>query len=91
MPKEIINDKNYQREVPVLSNDGSVTNGTHIMSTCFLAVGWNKDAADVQLSVRHDDDPDGFESTYLTLDRDGINRLIRSLRKARDQAFGSDA
>jgi hypothetical protein len=25
------------------------------------------------------------------LDRDGINRLIRTLRKARDAAFGADA
>lgn len=27
---------------------------------------------------------------YVTLDRDGINRLIRNLRRARDQAFGRD-
>ena len=31
---------------------------------------------------------DGF---YVHLDRDGINRLIRALRKARDAAFGADA
>ena len=28
---------------------------------------------------------------YVNLDRDGINRLIRALRKARDRAFGADA
>jgi hypothetical protein len=28
---------------------------------------------------------------YMQLDRDGINRLIRSLRRARDAAFGKDA
>lgn len=28
---------------------------------------------------------------FMSLDRDGINRLIRSLRKARDQAYGADA
>lgn len=28
---------------------------------------------------------------WSTMDRPGINRLIRSLRKARDQAFGPDA
>lgn len=28
---------------------------------------------------------------FTSLDRDGINRLIRSLRKARDAAYGSDA
>lgn len=27
---------------------------------------------------------------YATLDRDGINSIIRVLRKARDQAFGRD-
>lgn len=30
---------------------------------------------------------DGF---YVTLDRNGINDLIRHLRRARDQAFGRD-
>lgn len=30
---------------------------------------------------------DGF---YVTLNRDGINRLIRNLRRARDQAYGRD-
>lgn len=30
---------------------------------------------------------DGF---YVTMDRDGINRLIRNLRRARDQAYGRD-
>lgn len=28
---------------------------------------------------------------YVSLDRDGINRAIRTLRRARDAAFGSDA
>jgi len=32
-----------------------------------------------------------FNGWHATLDRDGINRLIRSLRKARDAAFGADA
>lgn len=30
---------------------------------------------------------DGF---YVTMERDGINKLIRNLRRARDQAFGRD-
>lgn len=33
-------------------------------------------------------DPDGY---YVCLDRNSINRLIRTLRRARDQAFGADA
>lgn len=28
---------------------------------------------------------------YATLDRAGVNRMIRALRKARDAAFGADA
>lgn len=31
------------------------------------------------------------EGQWLTLDRAGLNRLIRALRKARDAAFGADA
>jgi hypothetical protein len=31
------------------------------------------------------------EGVFTSLDREGINRLIRSLRRARDAAFGSDA
>lgn len=32
-----------------------------------------------------------FDGWHVTLDRDGLNRLIRALRKARDAAFGADA
>lgn len=32
-----------------------------------------------------------FDGWHTTLDREGINRLIRSLRKARDAAYGTDA
>lgn len=31
------------------------------------------------------------EGTFTSLDRDGVNRLIRTLQKARDAAFGKDA
>jgi hypothetical protein len=31
-----------------------------------------------------------YDGMYVTLDRSGINRLIRNLRRARDQAFGRD-
>jgi hypothetical protein len=32
-----------------------------------------------------------FDGWHATLDRDGINRLIRQLRRARDAAYGTDA
>ncbi len=31
-----------------------------------------------------------FDGWHVTLDRDGVNRLIRSLRKARDAVYGRD-
>lgn len=34
---------------------------------------------------------EGNDGMYVSLDREGVNRLIRVLRRARDQAFGSDA
>jgi hypothetical protein len=33
----------------------------------------------------------GADAVWIDFDREGINRLIRTLRKARDQAYGSDA
>jgi hypothetical protein len=38
------------------------------------------------------DSPNGkFNGWHATLDREGVNRLIRQLRKARDTAYGADA
>lgn len=36
-------------------------------------------------------DGDPFNGWFATLDREGCNRLIRSVRKARDAAYGVDA
>lgn len=62
-----------------------------------VAVGWTKDAtvqlgvqAGAKVSMSIDGDPD-HTSLWMDLDRDGCNRLIRSLRKARDAAYGADA
>ena len=35
--------------------------------------------------------PDEFIGSHASLDRDGINLLIRTLRRARDAAYGADA
>lgn len=55
-------------------------------------VRWGRDR-DVQLATvdlsRADDDPE--RGLFASLDRSGINRLIRVLRRARDQAYGPDA
>lgn len=67
-----------------------------------VSVGWTKDR-DVQVGVElsphvtfNGDLPTGATvtaggpSAWATLDRHGLNRLIRSLRKARDAAYGAD-
>lgn len=53
---------------------------------------WGRESEQVQLST-HPADDDEVESKawFVTLNRHDINFLIRSLRKARDQAFGADA
>ena len=60
-----------------------------------LAVGWSREHGHVEIglnafdvSTQHGSHGTGM---YATFDRAGLNRVIRSLRKARDQAFGSDA
>ncbi len=65
-----------------------------------LAVGWQKDR-NVQVGVTagpaavirvSGTDVGGeVDSLWMDLDRDACNRLIRSVRKARDSAYGPDA
>ena len=60
-----------------------------------VVVGWSKEAEHVEISVRMPDDTvlvPGPEANgwYAQLDRAGINRLIKTLRKARDDAYGRD-
>lgn len=76
MPKEIINC--YRDEMTVQ-----------------VELGWAKENGEVQIATTNfgiEAGPgDPARGWYVTLDRHGINRLIRSLRKARDQSFGVDA
>lgn len=57
-------------------------------------VRWSRETEYVQLATVADKDPvsEGFDGCgwFMSLDRRGINDLIRHLRKARDQAFGRD-
>ena len=52
-------------------------------------VTWHRDDTVVHLGVRKEDEPETPMFAYL--DRAGVNKLIRVLRRARDQAFGADA
>lgn len=67
-----------------------------------VQVGWSPaPTGTVQVASVHTDSPidwpEGqtpngkFDGWHATLDRDGLNRLIRALRDARDAAFGVDA
>lgn len=55
-----------------------------------IDVSWGREAAYVAVGVSVDLGNTG-DSLWSELDRVGVNRLIRTLRKARDQAFGADA
>lgn len=65
-----------------------------------FTVGWAKQGSSLDPAVTLSDwraelDPNGAFSAWkpssaYRLDRDGINRLIRVLRRARDQAYGLD-
>lgn len=64
-----------------------------------LKVGWSNQS--VQVGLETNDFPtlsdalkamgDNPKSVWSNLDREGCNRLIRLIRRARDGAFGSDA
>ena len=61
-----------------------------------VKVGWTKGLAHVEVAVvHHRDGAEGGELDpdcwHSQLDRDGLNRLIKTLRKARDDAYGKDA
>jgi len=59
-----------------------------------IEVRWNKNGYEPTIQVATTDpsaDMFSLESgLFVDLDRDKINQLIRNLRKARDQSFGSD-
>lgn len=57
---------------------------------------WSKEHDCIQLATLAPSDYEGEEDAdtngwYVTLDRYQINKLIKALRRARDQAFGADA
>jgi hypothetical protein len=89
MPKEITESRFYGQEIVDHST------GLPVETECTYAhVGWTKDLAHVELAVLNRDEPefpgDTRRGWFVQLDRPGINHLIRSLRKARDQAYGRD-
>lgn len=59
-----------------------------------IKVGWSKGRfveiglAEFEISTEL---TPGSRGIFATFDRDGLNRLIRALRQARDDAYGKDA
>jgi len=85
MPKEMIPDR-YTG-----SDDDAVAEG----SPTQVRVGWSKETGHVEVATVAPDHmvleptPEG-NGWFVQMDRAGLNRLIRALRTARDQAFGRD-
>lgn len=95
MPKDVIRSMFHGRSVPMVGEIPDSIRRGKSLSDSFVEVGWTRGLCDVQLgsiNPEASDDPnDPLRGQFVHLDREGINRLIRSLRKARDQAFGADA
>lgn len=70
-----------------------IRNDTDSAKPQHVHVQWGRLNASVNLGTVHDN-PKGTETLAYFVDlrdRGEVNRLIRTLRKARDQAFGADA
>lgn len=92
MPKEVIRSTDMSSKLEVDEETGTVS-GSIERSPMQAELGWSREAEYVQLgTVTTDESVEWDERGYFVqLDREGINRLIRSLRRARDQVFGKDA
>jgi hypothetical protein len=93
MPKTTIHSRYHGQTVKDVNTGAEVrTETTH------LHVGWTKGREHVEVAVLNPDAPsldgrtgDAAEGWFMQLDREGCNRAIRAIRKARDDAFGVDA
>lgn len=60
-----------------------------------LSIGWSREQGHVEIGMNAFDvsTKQGSHGTgmYATFDRAGLNKIIRTLRRARDQAYGADA
>jgi hypothetical protein len=92
MPKETIHSRYDGQTVTVMDADGKERKETLVEP--FLQIGWTREGEHVEVASRQGGDFDGDHNRpgfFVQLDRNGINRLIRLLRKARDTAYGADA
>lgn len=92
MPKEYIYSENHGREAVIFEEtaEGQVPR-TEVLDWDAVKVSWSKESDSLQIAVvDYAKDPDGFEARHISLDRNGANRLVRFLRRGRDDAFGKD-
>lgn len=91
MPKHIIHSRYHGTAVRVLSPDGK--DEYESLVEPFLHVGWTKDGEHVEVATQQGGDYKVGERPgfFVQLGRGEINDLIRSLRRARDAAYGTDA
>lgn len=90
MPKEIVYDDARMFNVELRWS----AEGSHVQIATVVPPARTSDApASLGALVDSWSPEERFLATglFATLDRNGINRLIRALRRARDQAFGADA
>jgi hypothetical protein len=83
MPKEII-----ESTGPVVGSNNTLSAVSMAMS-----VAWGREGGHVQVGTYNPlvlDQHSPEAGWYIDLDRAAINRLIRVLRRARDQALGRD-
>lgn len=97
MPKEYVYDEDLGKTYRDVVEDGPGSAHTEEVEieTNQVSLGWSKEQGSVQIATLADegrvlnDLPEG-NGWFVSLDRAGCNRLIRLLRKARDDAFGRD-
>lgn len=95
MPKEYIHNRwfgQYATEVTEITGPEQPERVAVPLDDSMVKVGWTKDAEHVEIALVWGPDlelPDEFR--HAQMDRNGLNRLIRTLRTARDDAFGKDA
>jgi hypothetical protein len=66
--------------------------GTSRYKDSRLEIGWSRQGSNtVEVALNHEvNSPEERFATWVNLDRDGVNRAIAALRRARDQVFGKD-
>lgn len=89
MPKEYIYSMDHGKKALLDGSDQEPE--WRVLDEDAIKLGWSKEGEHVGMAVVDmAKDPDGFDAQYINLDRAGINRLIKFLRRARDDAFGRD-